>query len=104
MIVLLSLEKKSVARTLEGEQWLQKNLVLHSLPRGNVRGSQRNPCSTVPGRSRGRCTLGVVHAPLLLPDIVPNFGEALPPSINANATPQSAYTGSEKHLHRPRSL
>jgi hypothetical protein len=26
-----------------------------------VKGSQKNPCSTVPGRSRGRCTLGEIH-------------------------------------------
>nr|KYP71776.1 hypothetical protein KK1_011049 [Cajanus cajan] len=49
MILLLSLEKTRAGRTLEGEQWLHKNLVFHSLQRGPVRGSQRNPCSTVPG-------------------------------------------------------
>ncbi|KAL9320392.1 hypothetical protein ACSQ67_012231 [Phaseolus vulgaris] len=63
MILVLNLQKTSGARTLEGEQWLHKNVVLlHSLQRGPVRSSQRNPCSTVPGRNKGRCTLGEIHA------------------------------------------
>ncbi|KAG5044401.1 hypothetical protein AAZX31_03G228100 [Glycine max] len=90
MILVLSLEKTRGTRTLEGEQWLHNNLVLHSLQRGPVRSSQRNPCSTVPGRSRGRCTLGEInvaghhHAPPLFQNVVPKFGAALPPSIDAN--------------------
>ncbi|TKY61363.1 hypothetical protein E2542_SST11214 [Spatholobus suberectus] len=107
VIVLLSLQKIRAARTLEGEQWLHKNLVLHSLQRGPVQPSQRNPCSTVPGRSRGHCTLGainvaghVVHAPPLFQDVVTKFGPALPPSIDANGTPERSYcTGLEEHLH-----
>lgn len=90
MILVLSLEKTRGTRTLEGEQWLHNNLVLHSLQRGPVRSSQRNPCSTVPGRSRGRCTLGeinvaghqyhvaIAHAPPLFQNVLPKFGEAKP--------------------------
>jgi len=55
MILVLSLQKTSGARRLE-------NVVLfHSLQRGPVQRSERNPCSTVPGRSKGRCTVGEIH-------------------------------------------
>jgi len=40
---------------------LQKNVAIQSLQRGPVQSSQTNPCSTVPGRSRGRCTLADVN-------------------------------------------
>lgn len=107
-IMLLSLEKIWGARTLDGEQWMHKNiLVLQSLPRGPVKNSQKNPCSTVPGRGKGRCALEemnvaghVAHAPPspsppppLFPDIVPKFGRA---SINADESPLNRL---EKHLH-----
>lgn len=43
---------------LDGEQWLQKNPILQSLQRGPVPPVGRgNPCTFIPGRSRGRCTL-----------------------------------------------
>ncbi|KAL2345811.1 hypothetical protein Fmac_007096 [Flemingia macrophylla] len=62
MILVLSMQRTRAGRTLGGEEWLHKNVVLlHSLQRGPVRGSERNPCSTVPGRSRGRCTLGQIN-------------------------------------------
>ncbi|KAK7397329.1 hypothetical protein VNO78_18497 [Psophocarpus tetragonolobus] len=64
MIVVVSLNEIEAGRTLEGEKWYwwHKNLVLlHSLQRGPIGGSQRNPCSTVPGRSRGRCTLAQIN-------------------------------------------
>ncbi|OIW07159.1 hypothetical protein TanjilG_10132 [Lupinus angustifolius] len=56
-ILLLGLHQIYASRPLEEEQWLHKNLIIQSLQRGTVRGSQKNPCSTVPGRSRGRCIL-----------------------------------------------
>ncbi|CAL0321026.1 unnamed protein product [Lupinus luteus] len=56
-ILLLGLHQICASRPLEEEQWLHKNLIIQSLQRGTVRGSQKNPCSTVPGRSRGRCIL-----------------------------------------------
>ncbi|KAK7269172.1 hypothetical protein RIF29_21888 [Crotalaria pallida] len=83
-ILLLGLHQICASRLLVEEQWLHKNLIIQSLQRGPVRGSQKNPCSTVPGRSHGRCTLTqmnfagqVVHAPLLpFPDVVVKFGTA----------------------------
>ncbi|MED6176164.1 hypothetical protein PIB30_085445 [Stylosanthes scabra] len=65
----------------------QKNkliLMMQSLPRGPLRGSQPNPCSTVPGQRRGRCTAEVNHGayaapppPLFPGDMVVNkFGVA----------------------------
>jgi hypothetical protein len=41
--------------------FLQKNIAIQSLQRGPVQGSQTNPCSTVPGRSEGSCTLAVMN-------------------------------------------
>lgn len=90
-ILLLGLQQIWASRPLEEEQWLHKNnLVIQSLQRGTVRGSQKNPCSTVPGRSRGRCTLtemnfaGHVARPTPpFPDVVVKFG---PPSIIVTET------------------
>ncbi|KAE9593522.1 hypothetical protein Lalb_Chr18g0043981 [Lupinus albus] len=53
IIMPLVLHKIYEARTLEGEQWLQKRknyVMIQSLQRGPVKGSQKNPCSTVPWR------------------------------------------------------
>ncbi|CAL5194601.1 unnamed protein product [Lathyrus oleraceus] len=47
LILVLSFDNTSAARTL--------------LQRGPVKGSTKNPCSTVPGRSKGRCTLAEIH-------------------------------------------
>ncbi|CAL0314872.1 unnamed protein product [Lupinus luteus] len=58
-IMLLGLHNVSEARALEGEKWLWKGknyVVFHSLQRGPVNDSQKNPCSAVPGRSKGHCT------------------------------------------------
>ncbi|CAL0314874.1 unnamed protein product [Lupinus luteus] len=58
-IMLLGLHNVSEARALEGETWLWKGknyVVFHSLQRRSVNDSQKNPCSTVPGRSKGHCT------------------------------------------------
>ncbi|KAL0317158.1 UNVERIFIED_CONTAM: hypothetical protein Sangu_2130100 [Sesamum angustifolium] len=59
LIVLESSCRGTVAtRPLEGEQWLNKNLVIQSLPRGRVPPSSGSPCTYIPGgRSRGRCAL-----------------------------------------------
>lgn len=47
LILVLSFDNTSAARNL--------------LQRGPVKGSTKNPCSTVPGRSNGRCTLAEIH-------------------------------------------
>ncbi|KAI3458721.1 hypothetical protein Pfo_015384 [Paulownia fortunei] len=48
-------------RPLEGEQWLKKNLVIQSLPRGRVPASRSSPCTYIPGgKSRGRCALAAI--------------------------------------------
>ncbi|TKY52111.1 26S protease regulatory subunit 10B [Spatholobus suberectus] len=76
-ILLLGLQQIWAFRPLKEDQLLQKGLVIQLLPRGPVQGSRRNPCSTVPGRSHGRCTLAeinvaghVAHAPPTLPEVV----------------------------------
>ncbi|KAK7344164.1 hypothetical protein VNO77_13492 [Canavalia gladiata] len=61
IILLLGLQQIWALRPLKEGQLMQKNLVIQSLPRGPVQGSQSNPCSTVPGRSRGRCTLAEIN-------------------------------------------
>ncbi|KAJ1385115.1 hypothetical protein SESBI_41900 [Sesbania bispinosa] len=73
IFLLLSLQSIFGARTLEGEEWSQKNLLFQSLQRGPVKQSQKNPCSTVPGRSRGRCTLGEMN---VAGHVLPKFGAA----------------------------
>lgn len=81
IILLLSLETISSARTLEGEKWLVKKkniLLLQSLQRGPVKPSQRNPCSTVPGRSKGRCTLAEIHVVGHLIRAPPVFADDIP--------------------------
>ncbi|KAK7337925.1 hypothetical protein VNO77_18517 [Canavalia gladiata] len=95
IIVVLCLEKIKAGRTLEEEQWLHKNLLIHTLQRGPVKPSQKNPCSTVPGRNKGHCTLGEInvaghlsHPPSLFLETLSNFGASLPPSIDANDTPK----------------
>ncbi|KAL2325368.1 hypothetical protein Fmac_024426 [Flemingia macrophylla] len=77
-IMVLSLHQMYAFRPLkEGPFWQQK-LLIQSLQRGPVQRSQRNPCSTVPGRSRGRCTLAendvvVHHAPPPPPPTLPQL-------------------------------
>ncbi|KAL2555731.1 uncharacterized protein Fot_00470 [Forsythia ovata] len=58
-IFFLSLSSEIRAtRPLEGEQFLKKNLVIQSLPRGPIPPSSGNPCTYIPGgKGRGRCTL-----------------------------------------------
>ncbi|XVE89945.1 hypothetical protein DITRI_Ditri20bG0036900 [Diplodiscus trichospermus] len=61
-------------------------LIVQSLQKGPVPPSGRNPCTNIPGRNQGRCTLaemnvagggGVArHAPPPSPDFVLNFGAA----------------------------
>ncbi|KAK7277809.1 hypothetical protein RJT34_22826 [Clitoria ternatea] len=81
IMVLSGMQQIWAIRPLKEDQLWQRNIVIQSLQRGPVQGSQRNPCSTVPGRSRGRCTLAetnvdaghVVHAPpLTLPHAIVN--------------------------------
>ncbi|RZB45305.1 hypothetical protein D0Y65_054905 [Glycine soja] len=55
-ILLLGLQQIWAFRPLKEDQWLKQRLVIQSLQRGHVQHSERNPCSTVPGRSKGRCT------------------------------------------------
>nr|KYP74488.1 hypothetical protein KK1_007171 [Cajanus cajan] len=60
-ILVLGLHQICAFRPLKEGQFLQQRLIIQSLQRGPVQRSQRNPCSTVPGRSRGRCTLAQNH-------------------------------------------
>ncbi|KAK4431164.1 hypothetical protein Salat_0878500 [Sesamum alatum] len=58
IILQSSCRGTAATRPLEGEQWLNKNLVIQSLPRGPVPPSGGSPCTYIPGgRSRGRCAL-----------------------------------------------
>ena len=101
-VLLLSLHTTWGARTLEGKQWLKKDTtvtIFQSLQRGPVKPSQRNPCSTVPGRSKGHCTLSEMNvaghvalahaAPPAYPDTLVKFGAAVAPSnTKADDTPK----------------
>ena len=42
---------------MTGERWLPAPRVPMAMLRGAVPSSSRNPCSFIPGFSRGRCTL-----------------------------------------------
>ncbi|CAK9172424.1 unnamed protein product [Ilex paraguariensis] len=53
----LGFRESLAMRPLDGEEWLQKNIMIQSLPRGSVPSSGSNPCTYIPGKSRGRCTL-----------------------------------------------
>ncbi|KAK4282911.1 hypothetical protein QN277_014233 [Acacia crassicarpa] len=84
MMILMSFHQITASRPLEGKRWLQKNPVVQSL-RGPVQGPQKNPCSTIPGRSRGRCTYQInvagdhaafAHAPPAFPHEPVKFGAA----------------------------
>ncbi|CAJ2652260.1 unnamed protein product [Trifolium pratense] len=60
LIILFGSQQIRAVRPLSIEKeflLLQKNVAIQSLQRGPVQGSQTNPCSTVPGRNHGRCTL-----------------------------------------------
>ncbi|KAE8670949.1 Phosphoribosylaminoimidazole carboxylase atpase-subunit isoform 1 [Hibiscus syriacus] len=41
---------------------LNENLIIQALPRGPVPPSAGNPCTNIPGRSNGRCTLAEMNA------------------------------------------
>ncbi|KAK7355968.1 hypothetical protein VNO80_15233 [Phaseolus coccineus] len=71
-ILVLSLQQTWGFRPLKEKQVWQNKLIIQSLQRGPVQGSQRNPCSTVPGRNHGRCTFetNVAPAPPTLPQLV----------------------------------
>ncbi|XVF80925.1 hypothetical protein PTKIN_Ptkin15bG0114400 [Pterospermum kingtungense] len=68
-------------RPLDGEHWLVKDkLVLQSLPRGPVPPSGHNPCTNIPGRETGICSMNiagnVVHPPRAFTSVVSEFGVA----------------------------
>ncbi|KAK4359871.1 hypothetical protein RND71_022100 [Anisodus tanguticus] len=61
-ILILSDFHRNVSglRILEGEIWLKQttDLILQSLPRGQVPSSGASPCTNIPGgKRRGRCAL-----------------------------------------------
>ncbi|CAJ2631464.1 unnamed protein product [Trifolium pratense] len=72
------------------------------LQRGPVKGSQKNPCSTVPGRSRGRCTLAEIHVAGHLnianapPQLVKNEDHSIP---KEELIIIKALTESNKHIY-----
>ena len=54
--MLFASSQVGAMRPLEGEQWLKKeSLLLQSVQRGPVTGSGTNPCTNIPGRSKGIC-------------------------------------------------
>ncbi|KAJ8749128.1 hypothetical protein K2173_013735 [Erythroxylum novogranatense] len=72
-------------RPLGDEQlmWKQQGLVLQSLQKGGPANSSPNPCSYVPGRGTGTCTLNgmnvagsVVRSPPAFPGLVVDVGVA----------------------------
>uniref|UniRef100_A0A5B6Z868 Uncharacterized protein n=1 Tax=Davidia involucrata TaxID=16924 RepID=A0A5B6Z868_DAVIN len=79
-------QQLSAMRPLEEEQRLKKGLPIQSLQRGPVPSSGSNPCTYIPGRGTGRCTLAenemnfagelVAHAPPAFPDFMVNFAAA----------------------------
>ncbi|GAV66766.1 hypothetical protein CFOL_v3_10276 [Cephalotus follicularis] len=54
--IVLCFQQILAMRPLEGEQWLEKRIVVQSLQRGPVTPSGPNPCTYIPGRGTGRCT------------------------------------------------
>ncbi|QHN77784.1 hypothetical protein HN51_055147 [Arachis hypogaea] len=97
-ILMLGLHQINASRPLklrDGQLLFnQKNkLQILMLPRGPVTGSQPNPCSTVPGRRRGRCAAEVNHGayaapPPPFPDMLANNKFGVATSIN-NASEDS---------------
>lgn len=83
MFFVLGFHEALAMRPLDGEPWLNKNLAMQTLQRGPVTPSGPNPCTYIPGRSHGRCTLSemdvadhVAHAPPAFPDHVVSFAAA----------------------------
>ncbi|KAF9670124.1 hypothetical protein SADUNF_Sadunf13G0035900 [Salix dunnii] len=79
------IRKVLAARPLEGEQWLEKNLGnIQSLQRGPVTPISGSPCTHIPGRGSGKCSLGArnfaghiaAQAPPAFPDAIMNFAAA----------------------------
>ncbi|XP_057961345.1 uncharacterized protein LOC131153207 [Malania oleifera] len=92
LIIAISLGS-GFARVLEGdhEQWVQGHeeskkglMMLQSLQRGPVPPSGKSPCTYIPGRNSGHCTLngrnfaghGAAHAPPAFPEFVVEVGVA----------------------------
>lgn len=89
IILVLSIENTSAARTL--------------LQRGPVKGSTKNPCSTVPGRSKGRCTLAEIHVAGHINVVAHSSSPPFPAVINNEVSIQKnalikTLTESDKHL------
>ncbi|KAK4852844.1 hypothetical protein QYF36_027506 [Acer negundo] len=94
--ILISLSLSAIEtmamRPLLGEefQWLDRKslLIVQSLQKGPVPPAGANPCTFIPGRVRGRCTLSemdfavgdhdhVAHSPPVFPDrLITRFGAA----------------------------
>ncbi|GMI79178.1 hypothetical protein HRI_001587100 [Hibiscus trionum] len=60
--ILLFHQHVSAARPLHVHAAFNENLIIQALPRGPVPPSAGNPCTNIPGRSRGRCTLAEMNA------------------------------------------
>lgn len=61
LFIFLCIFDASASRVLTGERWLPGPSVSIAVLRGPVPSSSRNPCSFIPGFSRGRCTLSEVE-------------------------------------------
>ncbi|KAE8710577.1 Phosphoribosylaminoimidazole carboxylase atpase-subunit isoform 1 [Hibiscus syriacus] len=91
IVLLLSFQHVLATRPLDEEDDVpsfDKNLIVQSLQRGPVPPSAGNPCTNIPGRSRGRCTLTEMNtvggdgvaayhaAPPAFPEFVVKFASA----------------------------
>ncbi|KAK8545462.1 hypothetical protein V6N13_066744 [Hibiscus sabdariffa] len=100
IVLLLSFQHVLATRPLVEEDEVvpsfNQNLIVQSLQRGPVPPSAGNPCTNIPGRSRGRCTLTEMNtvddgvnanhaAPPAFPDFVVKFGSV---SVGSNGTDQ----------------
>lgn len=94
IFVLLTLHGVAAMRPLEGEEWLKKQVLTQSLQRGPVTPSGPNPCTHIPGRGSGVCTLNdmnvagsVVHSPSAFPNLVVDVAVATSDDNNETRDP-----------------
>jgi hypothetical protein len=84
ILCVLGFHEVLAMRPINGEPWLNKILAMQSLQKGTpTPPSGPNPCTNIPGSSRGRCTLSeinvaghVAHAPPAFPDLIVSLATA----------------------------
>ncbi|XP_021283166.1 uncharacterized protein LOC110415777 [Herrania umbratica] len=96
VVLLLGFDRHVLAARPLDEVPFDEALIVQSLQRGPVPPSGGNPCTNIPGRNHGRCTLSemnvvgggggmLAHPPPAFPDLVVDFGAA---SAGGNETDQ----------------